>query len=66
LDILLGDLNLLLGEFQLSFVIFLIGQVYDGFEQWKTMIILMLQCEEALPIYGETLFKDFLGIDIIY
>jgi len=57
-----GDLNLLLGEFQLSFVIFLIGQVYDGFEQWKTMIILMLQCEEALPIYGETLFKDFLVI----
>ncbi|ORX63609.1 hypothetical protein BCR32DRAFT_138436 [Anaeromyces robustus] len=57
-----GDLNLFLGEFQLSYIIFLIGQVYDGFEQWKTMIILMLQCEEALSVYGETLFKDFLVI----
>jgi len=26
------------------------------------MIILMLQCEEALQTYGETLFKDFLVI----
>jgi len=56
-----NDLNLFLGEFQLSYIIFLIGQVYDGFEQWKTMIILMLHCEEALETYGETLFKDFLG-----
>nr|KAJ3422669.1 hypothetical protein HK105_007022 [Polyrhizophydium stewartii] len=35
------DETLLLGEFQLAFVIFLIGQVYDGFEQWKTMVQLV-------------------------
>jgi A1 cistron-splicing factor AAR2 len=57
-----GDLNLFLGEFQLSYIIFLIGQVYDGFEQWKTIIVLMLQCEEALETYGETLFKEFFVI----
>lgn len=57
-----GDTNLFLGEFQLSYIIFLIGQVYDGFEQWKTMIVMMLQCKEALEQYGETLFKEFLEI----
>jgi len=56
-----NNLNLFLGEFQLSYIIFLIGQVYDGFEQWKSIIVLMLHCNEALETYGETLFKDFLG-----
>ncbi|KAL2911336.1 hypothetical protein HK105_209200 [Polyrhizophydium stewartii] len=43
-----GDETLLLGEFQLAFVIFLIGQVYDGFEQWKTMVQLVYLSSDAL------------------
>ena len=30
----------ILGEFQLCFLMFLLGQVYDGFEQWKTILSL--------------------------
>ncbi|KAJ8327443.1 hypothetical protein O5D80_004829 [Batrachochytrium dendrobatidis] len=42
----LNDHTLLLGEFQLAFVIFLLGQVYDGFDQWKALVQLVcLSCE---------------------
>uniref|UniRef100_A0A915E0H9 Protein AAR2 homolog n=1 Tax=Ditylenchus dipsaci TaxID=166011 RepID=A0A915E0H9_9BILA len=33
------DYRELLGEFQYSFVVFLMGQVYEGFEQWKELFI---------------------------
>ncbi|KAI9204343.1 A1 cistron-splicing factor [Polychytrium aggregatum] len=52
----------ILGELELSFIIFLIGQVYDGFEQWKCLIQLLTQCEEALSTHGSTLMAEFVGV----
>lgn len=37
-----------LGEFQFSFVIFLIGHEYRGFDQWKIMFHLVSNCESSL------------------
>lgn len=39
----------LLGEIQFSFVTFLIGQDFEGFEQWKRLIILVTSSCRALP-----------------
>ncbi|KAI8825683.1 A1 cistron-splicing factor [Fimicolochytrium jonesii] len=54
------DYRELLGELQLSFLIFLLGEVYDGYEHWKTLIHLLCQSEEAIVEYGETLYSDFI------
>ncbi|KAH6576746.1 hypothetical protein BASA50_000014 [Batrachochytrium salamandrivorans] len=56
-----GDYTLLLGEFQLSFVIFLLGQVYDGFDQWKVLVQLVClsrECIVDLPDF----FAEFVGL----
>uniref|UniRef100_A0A7E4VWC7 Protein AAR2 homolog n=1 Tax=Panagrellus redivivus TaxID=6233 RepID=A0A7E4VWC7_PANRE len=46
---LLGDdYTEVLGEFQYSFVVFLVAQVYDGFEQWKRLMHLFSSCRGAL------------------
>ncbi|ORY53022.1 AAR2-domain-containing protein [Rhizoclosmatium globosum] len=52
----------LLGELQFSFILFLVGQVYDGLEQWKCLTQLVCSSEEALssPL-SSTLFYEFLG-----
>eukprot|EP00794_Sanderia_malayensis_P019963 gene19963-21917_t len=44
----------LLGEVQFAFVCFMIGQVYDAFEHWKTVVRLICCCDEAL--YNRTAF----------
>ncbi|RKO88492.1 A1 cistron-splicing factor [Blyttiomyces helicus] len=54
-----NDHKELLGELQLSFIIFLVGQTYDGFEQWKTLVQLICMSEEALETLGNTLFVEF-------
>lgn len=38
----------LLGELQFAFIVFFLGHVYDGFEQWKTLLQLICFSEEAL------------------
>uniref|UniRef100_A0A914H0E4 Protein AAR2 homolog n=1 Tax=Globodera rostochiensis TaxID=31243 RepID=A0A914H0E4_GLORO len=43
-----GDYREVLGEFQFAFIIFLIGQVYEGFDQWKRWIHLVCSCTTAL------------------
>ncbi|KAJ3283799.1 a1-alpha2 repression [Borealophlyctis nickersoniae] len=53
------DYKDLLGELELSFIVFLIGQVYDGLEQWKTLVQLVCQSDEAIDRYGGTLFVEF-------
>ncbi|XP_049851335.1 protein AAR2 homolog [Schistocerca gregaria] len=56
-----GNPNGLLGEIQYAFIIFLLAQVYEGFEQWKTLVTLVLSCERA--IYDSNyvkFFKNFL------
>ncbi|XP_069115860.1 protein AAR2 homolog [Argopecten irradians] len=40
--------NDILGEIQFSFICFLIGQVYDAFDQWKKLVHLLCSSEEAL------------------
>lgn len=50
----------MLGEFQLAFLIFLVGQSFAGFEQWKRFIVLLCQCEAALAERLEFFF-DFIG-----
>ncbi|KAI8845198.1 A1 cistron-splicing factor [Chytriomyces cf. hyalinus JEL632] len=59
-----GDYRLLLGELQFSFVLFLVGQVYDGLEQWKCLVQMICASKEALKTYRATLFMDFL--DVLY
>uniref|UniRef100_A0A915Q0C9 Protein AAR2 homolog n=1 Tax=Setaria digitata TaxID=48799 RepID=A0A915Q0C9_9BILA len=43
-----GEWSEFLGELQFAFVCFLMGQVYEGFEQWKRMIHLLCSCTEIL------------------
>eukprot|EP00049_Salpingoeca_infusionum_P007453 m.121743 g.121743 ORF g.121743 m.121743 type:complete len:395 (-) comp13705_c0_seq1:123-1307(-) len=47
----LDDTQALLAEVQLSFVSFLLGQVFDGFEQWKQLLNLVCNCDDALLTY---------------
>jgi len=49
----------ILCELQLSFLIFFLGQLYDGFEQWKCLFNLICSCQKAFcrwPIF----YIDFL------
>lgn len=38
----------LLGELQFAFVCFLVGNVYEGFEHWKSLLALLCRSEEAM------------------
>ena len=51
----------LLGEVQFAFVCFLVGQVYDAFEQWKKLVHLLCSCEEAITRHGE-LYAAFIAM----
>ena len=52
-----------LGEFQYSFILFLIGEVYEALKQWKDMLILITSSEELIKKYDK-FFSNF--IEIIY
>ena len=49
----------ILGEIQFSFVCFLIGQVYDAFEQWKHLVHLLCYCDDALTNHS-ALYDQFI------
>lgn len=49
----------ILGEFQMAFVCFVIGQVYDSFEQWKSLLRLLCSCDDAL-VSHHLLFDKFI------
>lgn len=38
----------LLGELQFAFVCFLLGNVYEGFEHWKSLLALLCRSEDAM------------------
>ncbi|XP_032431981.1 protein AAR2 homolog [Xiphophorus hellerii] len=38
----------LLGELQFAFVCFLVGNVYEGFEHWKSLLALLCRSEDAM------------------
>ncbi|XP_055332955.1 protein AAR2 homolog [Paramacrobiotus metropolitanus] len=50
-----------LGEVQFAFVCFLVGQVYDAFEQWKNIVALLSQCEKAM-LDRPDFFLDVIGL----
>lgn len=56
-----GDVGMFLGELQLSFLLFLTAQLFDGFEQWKVMLHLALCCDECIPNH-EQFYITLLGI----
>lgn len=56
-----GKYSLVLGEIQFAFVCFLVGQVYDGFEQWKSLVRLLCSCESAISQYPD-LYLQFITL----
>jgi len=67
LDILLkehfgNDESLFLGEFQFSFIAFLLGHSIEGFLQWKHILALLFSCEDAVKHGRVHLFKNALRI----
>ncbi|XP_056011671.1 protein AAR2 homolog isoform X2 [Ostrea edulis] len=51
----------ILGEIQFAFICFLIGQVFDAFEQWKNLVHIVCASEEALTKHS-TLFLNFISV----
>jgi A1 cistron-splicing factor AAR2 len=53
--------SFILGELQFSFIIFLIGQNYNGFEQWKKLLNLICNCDES---FGKRIsfFSKFISV----
>eukprot|EP00250_Pteridium_aquilinum_P001773 c11989_g1_i1 orf=83-1504(+) len=57
-----GMEDIFLGELEFSFIAFLMGQSLESFGQWKSIVCLMLSCDEA-PLSRRTqLFVKFLDI----
>ena len=57
--------NEFLGEFQYTFILFLIGEVYEALKQWKDIFILIASSENLINKKNlEKFFCDF--IEIIY
>ena len=56
-----SDHNQLLAELQFSFVCFLVGMVYEAFEQWKKLVHLICSCEEYVS-ENETFYHSFIGL----
>jgi A1 cistron-splicing factor AAR2 len=49
-----------LAELQFSFVTFLVGQHYDSFEHWKSLVKLLCQSDDAVLKYP-SVFIDFVS-----
>ena len=57
--------NEFLGEFQYTFILFLIGEVYEALKQWKDIFILITSSEDLINKKNfQKFFCDF--IEIIY
>lgn len=52
----------IIGELQISFLLFHYGQLYDGFEQFKVLTNLLCNCEEAITEFSDSVFEPFLGL----
>ncbi len=55
------DKNGLLGELQFAFLCFLLGQVYDAFEQWKKLVNLICCSDESVSKHTQ-LFINFISV----
>ncbi|CAE6931743.1 Aar2 [Symbiodinium natans] len=58
-----GNELAMLGELQLAYIAFLLGQNADGFDQWRALLQLLCSCEEAAhrrsELYAELLRAFF-------
>lgn len=51
----------LMGELQMSFVVFVYGRLFDGFEQWKQLVHLL--CSSALSAVDDPqMYHDFITV----
>nr|ACO15250.1 C20orf4 homolog [Caligus clemensi] len=53
--------NEVLAEVQFSFICFLVGLHYDSFEHWKSLLIMLCTCDDALSKYPELFFLSHHG-----
>nr|XP_006813095.1 PREDICTED: LOW QUALITY PROTEIN: protein AAR2 homolog [Saccoglossus kowalevskii] len=51
----------LLGEMQFAFICFLLGQVYDAFEHWKSLVHLLCSAQEAISTHSD-LYNSFITV----
>jgi len=51
----------LLGELQMAFIAFLLGQNFDAYEQWRGLLSLLCSCEDAVTKRPE-LFTELLRV----
>eukprot|EP00927_Polykrikos_kofoidii_P044396 TRINITY_DN38373_c0_g1_i1.p1 TRINITY_DN38373_c0_g1~~TRINITY_DN38373_c0_g1_i1.p1 ORF type:complete len:409 (-),score=86.53 TRINITY_DN38373_c0_g1_i1:87-1313(-) len=56
-----GDALAILGELQIAYVSFLLGQNCDGFDQWRSLLLLLCSCEAAVGTRPE-LFTELLRV----
>lgn len=57
-----GAVDGLLGELQLSFVVFLFGRLFDGFEQWKRLTHLLCSSAATAARRHPRLYADFIAV----
>lgn len=51
----------ILGELQMAFICFLVGQLYDSFEQWKRLLRMICNCDSGIEKYPD-FFSKFIRI----
>ena len=56
-----NNINELLGELQIAFVTFIIGEKYESLMHWKNMLMLLTSCEEGIHKYVD-LFCKFIEV----
>jgi A1 cistron-splicing factor AAR2 len=54
----------IIGEMQLSFVCFLVGQSLDAFEQWKKLVTLICGVDNAIPQYHIIYMKFLQSLEV--
>ncbi|KMS93859.1 hypothetical protein BVRB_027210, partial [Beta vulgaris subsp. vulgaris] len=60
-----GDYDAVLGELQFAFIAFMLGQSYEGFVQWKKLVLILCSCEAAM--WDQRLFFDkFVGMSVLW
>ena len=57
------NINELLGELQIAFITFIIGEKYESLMHWKNMLMLLTSCEEGINKYVD-LYCKF--IEVLY
>ncbi|KAH3868735.1 protein AAR2 homolog isoform X2 [Dreissena polymorpha] len=53
--------NGILGEIQFAFICFLVGQVFEAFDQWKKLVHVLCSSEKALSSYTD-LYMNFIAM----